>query len=281
MPVNTLSKKYSMSTALAFCTLLLFIAAYYPAMHILTKKWATSEEYGHAFLTIPIILHMAWLKRGELTASEPTYTSLGLTLILIATPLYIFALLTEIHTVITLSMMITLWGTLIYLSGIRSIRMLITPLLLLLFLIPVPTQLYIELTFPLQLMVSKISENIIRIFNVPIFREGNIMMVPGKSFEVAGACSGLRSLISLLTLSIIMGHYMLKKNTFKLLLIAASIPTAILVNIFRVVATVLLFNFFQLDLSEGIVHEATGLVVFILALLILFLSQKYLENLET
>ena len=118
-------------------------------------------------------------------------------------------------------------------------------------------------------------------FGVTIFREGNIMTVPGKSFEVAGACSGLRAIVTLLTLSIIMGHYMLKNKTTKLLLLAASIPTAIIVNIVRVVATVLLFAFFELDISEGIVHEATGLLVFTLALLILFLTQRVLESWET
>lgn len=270
-----------MSTALAFCTLLLFIAAYFPAIQILTKKWASSEEYGHAFLTVPIILYMVLQRRENLTEEGCRYSAAGLALILLSTALYLFALLTEVHTIITLSMVLTLTGILIYLAGAKLVRILITPLILLLMLIPIPQQLYIQLTFPLQIIVSKISEIIINLAGIPIFREGNIMTIPGKSFEVAGACSGLRSMITLLTLSFIMGHYMLKKNSTKLILLAASIPTAIVVNIIRVVLTVLLFGFFRIDISEGKLHETTGLLVFVLALLILFLSQRVLESWET
>ncbi|MDH4333605.1 MAG: exosortase/archaeosortase family protein [Desulfobulbaceae bacterium] len=281
MPANLLSIKISRPTVLAIGVVLLFIAAYLPALQILVRKWATSEEYGHAFLTVPIILYMIWQKRAALSEMRPDYAPLGLTLVLLATPLYLFALLTEVHTAITLAMLLTITGSLIYLAGLRAVWTLITPLFLLLILIPVPDQLYISLTFPLQIMVSQASEIIIRVCDIPIFREGNIMTVPGKQFEVADACSGLRSMITLLTLSVIMGHFLLKKKAAKLILVAASIPTAIFVNMVRVVGIILLFAFFELDLSEGLAHETMGLVIFLLALLILHLIQRVLESWQT
>ena len=93
-------------------------------------------------------------------------------------------MLTQVNTIFFLSMLLTVFGVLIYLAGVNSVKELFTPLLLFLILIPVPDQLYIKLTFPLQLKVSQVSEIVVRIFGVPLFREGNVMNIPGKSFEV-------------------------------------------------------------------------------------------------
>lgn len=282
MPTSAPSIQSPRTTGLAIGALLLFIAAYFPALRILVQKWAASEEYGHAFLTVPIILYMVWQQREPLLAEPPPRSSsAGLALVVFATLLYFFALLTEVHTMISLAMVLTIVGALIFLAGPGAVRLLFTPLLLLVMLIPVPDQLLTQLTFPLQLKVSQVSEWIIRMCGITILREGNIMTVPGKSFEVAGACSGLRAVVTLLTLSVIMGHYMLRNKVAKLLLVAASVPTAILVNIVRVVAIVLLFAFFGLDLSEGTIHEATGIAVFLLALFILILLQRILESWQT
>jgi exosortase len=169
----------------------------------------------------------------------------------------------------------------IYLAGANSIKELATPLILLLMLIPVPDQLYIQITFPLQLKVSQISEVFIRMFGVPILREGNVMHIPDKIFEVVEACSGLRSMITMLTLSVIMGYFMLKRIPSKWVLVAAGVPTAIFVNIIRVVTMILLFHFFKLDLTEGASHTVTGLLIFGIALVILFLLLKVLELWET
>ena len=205
----------------------------------------------------------------------------GLIILLFSTAAYFFAMLTEVHTIIALSLFLTIIGVLIYLAGLKIVKELSLPLLLLLILIPFPEQLYIKLTFPLQLKVSQASEIVVRLFGVPLLREGNVMNIPGKSFEVVEACSGLRSMITLLTLSIIMGYYLLKKNSSKLILLLASAPTAIVVNIIRVSTMILLFHFFKLDLAEGTLHSITGLLIFGIALGILLLLNKVLESWET
>lgn len=262
---------------LALIATVLFIIGYYPALDILVQKWSASDEYSHAFLTVPIIFYMVWNKRGVFSDDQPHYQAVGLILILVSTVLYLFALLTQVHTVITLSMAMTILGTLIFVAGINSVKELFTPFLLLLMLIPVPDQLYVQLTFPLQLKVSEASEMLIRLFGVSIFREGNIMTIPAKSFEVVEACSGLRSVITLLTLSVIMGYFMLKLVSTRLILVVASVPIAIFVNILRVVAMILLFHFFKIDLTEGVWHTMAGLMVFAVAMLILLLLQRVME----
>ncbi len=266
---------------LALLALTLFISTYFPAFKLLVQQWTATEEYSHAFLTIPIILYMMWHKRPALPESKARYSAFGLLLIVFSTGFYLFGLLANVNTIIILPMFLTIVGVIIYLFGVEAVKELFTPLLLIAMLIPVPSKLYIEVTFPLQIKVSQISELIVRMFGVPIHRVGNIMNIPEKTFEVVDACSGLRSIITLLTLSVIMGYFLLQKNSSKLVLLATSIPTAILVNIIRVTMIILLFYFFRLDLTEGTWHTITGLLVFCIALFILFLLQRVLKFWET
>ncbi len=264
----------------AVSALLLFLAAYYPALKILVGKWAHSAEYNHAFFIVPIIGYIIWSKRDEIKRLPIQLSNLGLLLLLGSSLLYFFSLLTQVQTIIALSFYLTIIGSLIFLFGVRIISLLFTPLLLLLLLIPVPDQVYTRLTFPLQLEVSKISEMILRAMNVSILREGNIMSIPGKSFEVVEACSGLRSIIALSTLSILIGYFMLRQTTSRLILLVASIPTAILVNICRVTVMILLYHFFQIDLGEGIRHTSLGIIIFGAALGLLLLTERILEYWE-
>jgi len=124
---------------------------------------------------------MVWEKKKTLLEDKPHYSMLGLFLIVLSSICYLFALLTQVPTFISMSMYFTIVGVLIYMLGIKSIQTLFMPLVLLLILIPVPDQLYIKLTFPLQLKVSQLSEILVEFFGVPIFREGNVMNAPGKA----------------------------------------------------------------------------------------------------
>jgi len=255
----------------------LFVVAYFPVFQILVGKWANSEEYSHAFLILPIILYMVWQKQEILQEIQKQCTYIGLILVVFSMAVYFFSLLTQVHTIISLAMFLTVLGALVYLFGTKSVPILFTPLLLLLLLIPVPDPLYIKLTFPLQLKVSQMSEFIVWMFGVPIFRQGNVMNIPTKSFEVVEACSGLRSMITLINLSIVMGYFMLERKTSKCILLFASIPIAVFVNVIRVSLMILLYYFFRLDLSEGILHTITEVAVFALALISLLCLNKILE----
>ncbi len=255
----------------------LFVIAYFPAFQILVEKWSNSEEYSHAFLMIPIIVYMVWKKKEILQQGQKQYTFIGLIVVVFAMVLYYFALLTQVHTIISLSMLLTVVGACVYLYGSKAVIILITPLLLFLLLIPVPDSLYIKLTFPLQLKVSQMSEVIVGMFGIPIFRQGNVMTIPNKSFEVVEACSGLRSMITLANLSIVIGYFMLERKTSKCILFLSSIPIAVFVNVVRVSMMILLYHFFKLDLVEGLLHIVSGVAVFVLALISLLAFNKILE----
>ena len=264
------------TAVLALVTLTLFFLAYLPVFQILLNVWIESEEYSHAFLVLPIILYMVWSRRAVFQENQIRYPAVGLVLLVVSTLFYPIALLSQMRTVIAFSMFLTVIGAIVYLAGAKTLKELYTPLLLLVMLIPVPNQFFIQITFPLQLKVSQISEVLVQFFEVAIFREGNVMNIPGRSFEVVRACSGLRSMIVLVTLSVIMGYFMLQKLSSKLILVVASVPTAIFVNIIRVTGMILLFHYYKLDLSNGVLHTATGLLIFSIAMLTLFALLKVL-----
>ena len=150
------------SNLLSLIALTLFVAGYAPIFEILGKVWLESDEYSHAFLILPVIGYMAWTKRAALVDNPVRYAPLGLLLVAFSTPLFMFALVTNVRTIIALSMLMTLIGAIIYLAGVGAVKELFTPILLLAMLIPVPEQLLIKLTFPLQIIVSRISEVLIR-----------------------------------------------------------------------------------------------------------------------
>jgi len=272
--------KEKKTTILTLLVVALFIICFFPVFQILVEKWANSDEYSHAFFIIPIILYMTWLKRECLLESQ-TGGHIGLFFVVLSNILYIISLQLEIPTIISIAMVMTLVSILFYLAGLRVLKELAIPILLLVMVIPIPNQLYSMVTLPLQIKVSQVSAQVIQLLGIPLFREGNVLSLPDKTFQVVEACSGLRSLISLTTFSLILGYFSLKKGWFKVLLLAASMPVAFFVNIIRVTTLILAYHYFRLDLAEGIKHTVMGLIIFGISLVILFSLLRVLEHWET
>lgn len=265
---------------LALTTLTLFAVAYFPVFQILVGKWANAEEYTHAFITVPIIIYMVWCKKNILVNSRGGNTLVGLPLIVLSILLYLVSLQLQIPTVCSVAMVLTLLSVLIYLTGFGTIKVLATPIILLIIIIPIPNQVYSMVTLPLQLKVSQVCEIIIQLVNIPVLREGNIIHTPEKTFQIVEACSGLRSMITLITLSLIMGYFLLTRTLSKVLLLVLSIPVAFFVNVIRVVVLVLAFHYFKVDLADGTKHTLLGILIFGIAMVTMLFLQRILEKWE-
>jgi exosortase len=135
----------------------------------------------------------------------------------------------------------------------------------------VPSQIYSAMTIPLQLWVSQASTWLAGWLGVAIYSEGNVISLPHKTLEVVQACSGLRSLTTLLSLSAILGYFLLRSNALRALLIASALPISIVVNVIRVLALIICEYYFDIDLNAGPAHTAFGLVIFLLALVLIIL----------
>jgi len=249
--------------------ILTFIFAFFPAWKNLTLAWTNSEEYSHGFLIIPIALYIGWRKKADLASKGIKPSNWGIALIVFSLFCYLFAHFAEISTLSSLSIVLSLTGIVLYLFGFLILKELLFPIFLLLFMIPIPSQIYSSLTIPLQLFVSKVSVDILALFGVPIYREGNVLHLPDRTLQVVQACSGLRSMISLLAFSLIFGYFTLRSFTLKTALFLSGMPIAIIVNIFRVLLLVLAFHYLGYDLTSGPIHMVFGVLIFLLALILI------------
>jgi len=257
-----------------------FLSAYFPVLSSLVSAWAGSDDHSHGFAIIPLALYFIWQKRAALLDEEFRGAWPGLLIAVLSLLCYVVAKKGEMQTVSSASMIFFLWGSTIYLFGYRIFRACLFPLLLLFVMVPVPAQIIAALTIPLQVIVSKMSVGFASIIGVPIYREGNVINLPGGTFEVVQACSGLRSIMALLTLGAVVAYWTLKSNLLRGTLFLLAIPIAVAVNIMRVFFLVAIFHYGNVNLSEGVGHTTLGLVVFVAALGLFMLAGKGLSLCE-
>lgn len=244
----------------------LFVLAFFPVMRQLVETWYTSEDYSYGFFIVPISLYLIYRMRDKISSAKINPGAFGSLLVTAAILIYVFAHLAHIATLKNLALVATLWAIIWAIFGKRVFKTALFPLFLLLFMVPVPAQLFSMATNPLQLIVSKMSTWSAGMFSVPILREGNVLHLPGRTLAVVQACSGLRSLMSLAFLCAVFGYMTLSASALRTLLVACSIPIAILINVVRVLCIILAFHYLNLDLSKGMIHTFFGLSIFILAL---------------
>ena len=139
-----------------------------------------------------------------------------------------------------------------------------------LLMIPVPNIILNQITFPLQLLASQVAASTLPLLGVPVLREGNVMNLAAMPLEVAVACSGIRSLMSLVTLAIIYGYLLEKRLWVRWVLALASIPITVAANDVRIVGTGLLVQYWDPEAAEGYFHASWGLIIFVTSLLMLY-----------
>jgi exosortase len=192
--------------------------------------------------------------------------------------LYLFAKLAGITSVPPLALILTIASSVLFLFGYRIFVVLAFPLAILLLMIPIPAQIYSSMTLPLQLIVSKISTAVTSMMGIPVYREGNVIILQNFAFEVVQACSGLRSIMSLFTLAALYGYFTLSSSLLRSILFVMTLPIAILVNIVRIGVMIIAYHYFSFDLTSGAIHTLYGLAIFGLSFILFLLTQKVLSK---
>lgn len=246
----------------------LLLVCYGPILYRLVLNWTTDQDMGHGFFVPVVAGFVVWQRRHRLAELQPNPHVWGLVLVVFAGLLALAATLgAELFTA-RVAFLLALTGSVLYLGGRAYLKVLAFPLVLLLFMIPIPQIIYARLTLNLQLLASQLAEGLITVSGIPVIRSGNILELPHQTLNVVEACSGIRSLISLSFLSLIYAYFSDRRVWMRWALLAATIPIAIAANAIRVAITGLLT---QVDtmLAQGIYHEIEGYLVFVIALIAL------------
>jgi exosortase len=244
---------------------------YAPVVAKLVNDWIHDENYSHGFLIVPLAAFFAWRGRHRLAAAPNAPSWAGLPVVLAALGLVTVGTLGAELFLTRLSLVVMLAGTILLLHGWRDLRILGWPLAFLLLMIPLPAIVFNQIAFPLQLLASRVGTTAIQACAVPVLREGNVIVLANTSLEVADACSGIRSLISLLTLGIVYGYFADPRPWMRAVIALATIPIAIAANAARVAGTGVLAHYYGPQAAEGFFHTFSGWIVFVVAFLMLFL----------
>jgi exosortase len=238
-----------------------------PTLVIMIRAWADDPNYSHGFLILPIAIWLFWRKRHELTLPAPPSVA-GLVLFIIGCGGLILGTAAGELFSSRVSLVMMLSGIALNYLGWDNFRKVWFPFFFLLFMIPIPSTIYHSFTLPLQLFATKVTVGLLHLLGVTCVRKGNIIALPNYQLEVLEACSGLRSLVTLMALGALYGNLSMPGKVRPIVLFIATIPIAIVTNILRISITAIAAYAISTEVAEDFLHELSGLLVFGTALIL-------------
>lgn len=231
----------------------------------LWNDWSTDDNYSHGFLIVPIALYLAW-ERKDALLRLPLRPNLSGLLVVLGSLAVLAAGTLGVELFLTrVSMIGVLAGAIVFLCGWAHLRALMFPVAFLILMVPLPAIVFNKITFPLQLLASQAGEFGIAAMNIPVLREGNIIVLAHTKLEVVEACSGIRSLVSLLTLGIVYAYFIDQRAGVRWVIALSAIPVAIVSNAMRITGTGIAAHYYGPEAAEGFFHSFSGWAVFIVA----------------
>ena len=224
--------------------------------------WLDAPEYSHGLLIPPVAAFLMWQQKDRLERVDFCGSWWGVALVLLGGFLLLLGQLATIYTLVQYAYLVTLYGLVLAFTGPRAFRLLFVPLLILVFMIPLPQFVLANLSTKLQLLSSQLGVSFIRLFGISVFVEGNVIDLGGYKLQVAEACDGLRYLFPLMTIGFLMGYFYKGATWKRVVLFLSSIPITVIMNSFRVGTIGVMVEHWGIGMAEGFLHEFQGWVVF-------------------
>jgi exosortase len=254
---------------LALALGLILAALYRGILRDLAMQWWDDPNYSHGFLVPLFSGFLLWKDRARLRALEPHGSTIGLLVLLGGIGMLLLGDIGAENFLSRSSLIVILAGLVLFILGPQVLRAILFPLAFLFFMVPLPAIVFYAITFPLQRMAAEQAAWVLDLLGVPVLLDGNIIHLSQISLGVTEACSGIRSLISLMAGAIVWAYLLGPSRWTMLLFAVATVPITIIANAGRVVATGLIGQWFGVDYASGFFHELAGWVVYMFAFLCL------------
>ena len=264
-----------LATAILAAASLVFI--FWDGLIYMVERW-DQEEYSHGSLIPIITLFLIWQKKDALAAlraEAPNGVSgrwVGALVVLGGLLIGLLGELSTIFLIIQYGFLMTLFGTALVLVGWRGIRLIWAPLIYLVFMVPLPSFLYANLSAELQLISSQLGVAFVRWFDIPVFLEGNVIDLGIYKLQVVEACSGLRYLFPLMSFGFLCAYLYTGPVWHRALLFLSTVPITIVMNSFRIGVIGVAVDRWGIEMAEGALHFFEGWVIFMACVFILFLE---------
>jgi exosortase len=256
----------------------LILWLYGPTIFHLAEQWWDDPNFSHGFLVPIFSIFVVWRDRSRLTRMTPSPSSTGLLILTAAMLLLVIGQMGAELFLARFSLLLVVAGLIVLFLGWTIFRAVLFPWAFLILMIPIPAILYNQITFPLQLLASRVAAAVLALIGIPVLREGNVINLPNLSLEVAEACSGVRFLVSLIALAIIYGFITETRSWMRYLLAVASVPIAVIANSIRIIGTGLLVQHWNAEAAQGFFHASWGWMIFVISLLMLYAFHQLMRS---
>jgi len=246
----------------------------------MAQQWWDDPNYGHALLVPVFVAYVLWRDHNRYCAVPVRGSDAGLPIMLLGLGLLILGMLAAELFTTRISLLILVSGMIVFLAGWKMLRAIAFPVGYLVFMIPLPALVYYQLTFPLQLWASWLGSHGLVMIGVHTLRQGNLLILPNTTLEVVEACSGVRSLLSLLAAVVAYGYLVERSTVKRCILVVVTIPVVIFSNGLRLIATGVLSLKFVEQADSGSIHTLLGLAFCLLAFLSIILMHSLLRRLS-
>ncbi|MDH4186404.1 MAG: exosortase/archaeosortase family protein [Nitrospira sp.] len=288
-PLQALSQPRPFGSKTRNCLVLLLLFAtvawFWPPLVLLFSLTQQQEHYSHIVLIPFVSLYTLYLKRTAILSSGEWSPWIGLLVMGIGGWVYwsygTDALSGDQLVLSIMSFVVTLWGAFLFSFGMSVCRIAAFGLLILIFIVPFPAVILDAIIGFLQRNSAEATAILFSVLGIPVFREGFVFSLSSFTIHVAEECSGIRSFLSLLIASLVVGHLFLMSFWAKLGLVSIVIPLAIIKNAFRIVGLALLANYVDPSfITDSVLHRSGGIPLSVLALAVIFCFVWLLRKVE-
>ena len=236
------------------------------------------EEYSHGYLIPVIVIFLIWQQKDVLQKMPFTGSWYGILMVLLGLLLYFVGSLSAVIDIIAYGFIITIIGVFYSLLGYKAFKVIFVPLAVLLFMVPLPGFLYQSLSNQLQLISSELGVGIIKLFNISVYLEGNVIDLGVYQLQVVEACNGLRYLFPLVTLGFIAAYFFKVELWKRVFVFVSTVPITVLMNSLRIGIIGITVEYWGIEAAEGILHDFEGWFVFMVCIAVLIIEMSILAK---